>query len=193
MLSIKLKIIRFNLLEQYKSDFAPSALQNFEELHDSDLSIDTFSFYTSVSAVFSSRIEGEDIELDSFIKHKRLGIKYQPDYTRKIDDLYDAYKFAQQSKLFEKAVNQSHAILTKHILQKSGQGKYRTGNMFVLTKNGRIEYVAVAPEKVKDEMANFYKDIEILLKTELSFEESLFFASMIHLVFVKIHPFEDGN
>jgi Fic family protein len=35
--------------------------------------------------------------------------------------------------------------------------------------------------------------MEILLATDLSFDEIFFFASMLHLVFVKIHPFEDGN
>ena len=69
----------------------------------------------------------------------------------------------------------------------------RTGNMFVVTKYGKIEYAALAPEKVKSETKKFYADIETLLDTELSFEEVLFFASMLHLVFVKIHPFEDGN
>jgi len=190
---LKLHIIPSDLLEQYKTEFLETTLSNFDSLHESDLSIETFSFYTSVSAVFSSRIEGENIELDSFIKHKRLGVKYQPDYTRKIDDLYDAYQFAQQSNISQKTINQAHAVLTKHILQKSGQGRFRADNMFVLTKEGRIEYVAAAPEKVKDEMAKFSRDIETLLKIELSFEETLFFASLIHLVFVKIHPFQDGN
>ena len=69
----------------------------------------------------------------------------------------------------------------------------RTGNMFVVTKDGKIEYVAVAPDKVKSEIKKLYADIDTLLATELSFEEVLFFASMLHLVFVKIHPFEDGN
>jgi Fic family protein len=31
------------------------------------------------------------------------------------------------------------------------------------------------------------------LNTELSQEEVLYFGSYIHLVFVKIHPFQDGN
>ena len=193
MQHLKLHIIPTDLLKQYKSEFEATTLANFENLRDSDLSIENFSFYTSVSVVFSSRIEGEDIELDSFIKHKRYGIKYQPDYTRKIDDLYDAYQLAQRSLLSSKTVQDVHASLTKHILQKSGQGKFRTGNMFVLTKDGGIEYVAAVPEKVKTEMTRFYKDIETLINNELNFDEVLFFASMIHLVFVKIHPFEDGN
>ena len=166
---------------------------NFEALHDSELSIDSFSFYISVSAVFSSKIEGENIELDSFIKHKRFGAKYQPDYTQKIDDLYNAYLFAQKTKLSADALKDAHAQLTKHILQKAQQGKFRTGNMFVVTKDGRIEYVAAAPEKLKTEMKKLYADMETLLATDLSFEEVFFFAAMLHLVFVKIHPFEDGN
>jgi Fic family protein len=42
-------------------------------------------------------------------------------------------------------------------------------------------------------MEKFHNDIEILLKTKLSIEEVFFFASLIHLVFVKIHPWNDGN
>ena len=193
MMKIPLKIIPLDLSEQYKTGFDKTLKQSFEKLHDSELSMETFSFYTSVSAVFSSKIEGEDMELDSYIKHKRFGTKYQPNYTRKIDDLYDAYLYAQKNKLTPQTLEQAHAQLTKHILQKSQQGKFRTGNMFVVTKDGKIEYVAAAPDKVKTEMNKLYADIETLLATDLSFDEVLFFASLLHLVFVKIHPFEDVN
>lgn len=86
-----------------------------------------------------------------------------------------------------------YALLTKHILQPAQQGKIRSGNMFVVTKDGKIEYVAAAPEKVKQELDKLYADIDLLLNSELNFEEVLFFASIIHLMFVKIHPFENGN
>lgn len=187
------KILQTNLLKQYKKEFDKQTKQHFEKLHDSELSIQTFSFYTSVSVVFSSKIEGENIELDSFIKHKRFGTKYQPNYTRKIDDLYEAYLFAQKTKLSAGNLEKAHTLLTRNILQKSQQGKMRSGNMYVLTKEGNIEYAAVAPDKVRSEMKKFYADIETLHTVELSFEEVLFFASMLHFVFVKIHPFEDGN
>jgi Fic family protein len=193
MNKISLQIVQDDLLKEYKGKFKKAIQKKFEKLHDSELSIGTFSFYTSVSAVFSSRIEGEDIELDSFVKHKRFGVKYKPDYTRKIDDLYNAYLFAQKKKLTSKNIEQAHMMLTKHILQKSKQGKFRTGNMYVLTKDGRIEYVAASPEAVKKEMKKFYTDLKTLLETKLNFEETFFFAAMLHLVFIKIHPFEDGN
>lgn len=193
MHNINLQIIPTDLLERYKNDFNPFLEQQFEQLRDSELSIQSFSFYTSVSAVFSSKIEGENIDLDSYIKHKRLGAHFQPDYTRKIDDLYDAYLFAQENQLTPETLEKAHAQLTKRILQAAQQGRYRTGNMFVITKDGKIEYVAATPEKVKPEMKRLYADLETLLSAQLSFEEVFFFASMFHLTLVKIHPFEDGN
>ncbi|WP_294818945.1 Fic family protein [uncultured Flavobacterium sp.] len=165
----------------------------FENLRDSELSMNSFSFYTSVSAVFSSKIEGEEIELDSFIKHKRLGVEYQPHYTHKIDDLYGAYEFAQSNPLTPQNLMRTHALLTKNILPEKQQMQLRKGNMFVVTDDGRIEYVAAAPGEVPSEMAKFYADLDTLLEEELEFDQVFFFASMLHLVFVKIHPFDDGN
>src|SRR5690606_38879046 len=98
MPKLNLKIIPQNWLEEYISKVNNSAETNFNKLKDSDLSIENFSFYTSVSAVFSSKIEGEDIELDSYVKHKRFGAHFLPNYTRKIDDLYNAYLFAKENK-----------------------------------------------------------------------------------------------
>ena len=193
MEEIQFQILPVTLLKDYLQQIDKSAALNFENLKDSELSAKAFSFYISVSAVFSSKIEGEDIELDSFIKHKKLGVKFLPDYTQKIDDLYGAYLFAQKTPLNNTAVEKAHALLTKHILQQTARGKIRTGNMYVMTPEGRIEYVACSPAKVKTEIKKLYSDIAALVNAELSFEETLFFAALIHLVFVKIHPFDDGN
>jgi Fic family protein len=46
---------------------------------------------------------------------------------------------------------------------------------------------------VETEMKKFYADLTVLLETKMSIEEIFYFASMIHLVFVKIHPWNDGN
>src|ERR1700731_2598804 len=115
MEEIQFQILPVTLLKDYLHQIDKSAALNFENLRDSELSAKAFSFYISVSAVFSSKIEGENIELDSFIKHKKLGVKFLPDYTQKIDDLYGAYLFAQKTPLNNKAVEQAHALLTKHI------------------------------------------------------------------------------
>lgn len=108
-------------------------------MKDTELSTPNFCFYTSLSPVFSSKIEGESMDLESYIKHKRDGISFQPDSTKKIDDLYTSYSFAQANPLNEKSVKESHRLLSKHILDTNWQGKYRTKNMYVSTDDGRIE------------------------------------------------------
>ena len=65
--------------------------------------------------------------------------------------------------------------------------------MFVLTADGNIEYVAAGPALLKKLMKLFFADLATLISADLDFTEVLFFAALIHLVFVKIHPFEDGN
>jgi Fic family protein len=189
----KFEILTSSLLEEYNQLFEADFLKQYEKLTDSELSINTFSFYTSVSAVFSSKIEGEPIELDSYVKHKRFGIKFLPEYTRKIDDLYNAYQFAKTNPCCKENIEEVHKILTTHILPKNKQGRVRTGNMYVTTHDGRIEYVAASPFIVNTEMDKLYTDIKDLLSTRLNIQEVFYYAALIHLVFVKIHPFEDGN
>jgi Fic family protein len=193
MKNIHLSIIPTALLQAYCEATDEAHLLKYIDLQDSELSIHTFSFYTSVSAVFSSKMEGEPIELDSYVKHKRFGISFLPDYTRKIDDLYNTYQFAQNTAFTKKNLQAAHQMLTKHLLQKNKQGKIRTGNMYVTTPDGRIEYVAASPFEVKAEMEKFYKDLATLLKADLSVQEVFFYAAMLHLVLLKIHPFDDGN
>jgi hypothetical protein len=60
--------------------------------------------------------------------------------------------------------------------------------MYVSTPDGRIEYVATTPFEVKGEMEKIYNDIELLLNAESNIQEVFFFASMIHLVLIQIHP-----
>lgn len=181
------------MLQHYLQELPKGIDSIFNTLKDAELSTPNFSFYTSVASVFSSKIEGETIELDSYIKHKRDGISFQPDYTKKIDDLYEAYQFAQSNLLNEENVKQAHKLLSKHIVADVWQGKYRTQNMYVATDDGRIEYVAVQPQAISIEIRKFYTDIKYLLDKSMSTAEAFFYASMIHLVFVKIHPWNDGN
>ena len=188
-----MKIIPELLLEDYKKNFPLGLEEKFDSLHDADISAGTFSFYTSVASVFSSKIEGEEMELDSYIKYKKFGIEFLPDYTKKIDDLYDAYWFAKTSPLDKNTIGQAHILLGKNIVAKNQQGKHRVQNMFVTNDDGRIEYVAALPHQLEDEMVRLYDDMESLLKKQLSFSEIFYYASFIHLVFVKIHPWNDGN
>jgi Fic family protein len=189
----QLKILFPGTLTEFKKKATGNLSEKFESLTESELSIDDFSFYTSVAVVYSSRIEGEMIELDSYIKHKKFGIEFLPDYTRKVDDLYEAYQFAKKNPCNRLNIEKAHQFLTKNILPDSRQGKPRSSNMFVTTPDGKIEYVAAVPEIVAPELGKFYDDLKLLLAGNLDITEVFYFASMLHLVFVKIHPFDDGN
>lgn len=189
---MKLQLIKSDLLSEFLEKVGDLATA-FDSLKEAEISTESFSFYTSVASVFSSKIEGEEIELDSFIKHKTMGIEFLPDYTKKIDDLYDSYLFAQNNSLNEKNLTKAHALLSNHFLAKKYQGKLRNSNMFIATDEGKIEYVAISPFELKAEMDQFYTELAILLKQNMTAEEVFYYAAFIHLVFVKIHPWNDGN
>lgn len=181
------------MLDSYKEQMPKDLRAAFDALREAEISTDTFSFYTSVASVFSSKIEGEDIDLDSYIKHKAMGIEFRPDYTKKTDDLYNAYSFAKHNILTPQNISKAHALLAVNFVEEHRLGKFRLHNMYVATPDGKIEYVAASPYKVASEMQKLYNDIDTLLKIELNIEEVFYYAAFIHLVFVKIHPWNDGN
>jgi len=190
----KLKIIPVDLLDEYCRLVSDNLQASFDSLKDAEISTNNFSFYTSVSAIASSRIEGEQMDIDSYIKHKMLDIEYLPDLVQKTNDLYQAYLFAQQNPLIKVNLLKAHKIITAHLLPSAKQGALRTGNMVVMEHNtGRIQFEAAPGNEVSALLEYLWSDIEYLKKQALSVTKVFFFASFIHLVFVNIHPFEDGN
>ena len=172
-------------------DFSP--IGRIEKNKREQLPVDYFDFYNAVSSVYSSKIEGEDIDFDSFYKHKFLDVPYLSDYTKKSEDLFRAYEFIQKKKFTPKNVFKVHEIISKHLLPKNQRGKIRPNPMFVINEEDRIEYVACEPQLVKGELDKFFKQLNRLLKENISVIETFFYAAQIHLVFVKIHPMQDGN
>ena len=187
------KIIPTDLLTAFLQQVPNNLEAAFYNLKDAEISTENFSFYTSVSSVYSSKIEGENIELDSYIKHKKFGIQFLPDYTKKTDDLYSAYSFAKNNLLNKKNIIAAHKLITKNILAISKQGELRTQNMYVTNSEGSIEYVAASPDELNPAMENFYADVNTLIKKKLTVDEVFFYSALLHLVFVKIHPWNDGN
>jgi len=170
-----------------------SPLHKLNSIPQLELPVDYFQFYKSVSSVYSSKIEGEDIDFDSYFKHRFMNVKFQADYTKKADDLYSAYDFIDSNKLTLENVRKAHSILSSNLLPKDLQGFIRTNPMFVLNSNDQIEYVAASADSVKFELEKLFNDIELLQHKELNSYEIFYYDSLIHLVFVKIHPFQDGN
>lgn len=104
--------------------------------------VDYFKFYKSLSSVYSSKIEGEEIEFDSFFKHKFLNVDYKLGYTQKANDLYEAYEFIDEHLITLENVQEAHTIITRDLLPEQLQGQIRTNPMFDIYEKDRIEYVA---------------------------------------------------
>jgi len=190
---LDLQILSDRLLAQFKAVFTNRLDVVIDGLDKIETPVDYFRFYNSISTVYSSKIEGEEIDFDSYFKHKFLNVNYQPDYTKKSDDLFKAYEYIFENKLTFENLRVAHSILSTNLLPPAQQGAVRTNPMFVINSKDRIEYVAAAPEKLITELTRLFGDIEYLLSEQLSNAEVLYFASYIHLAFVKIHPFQDGN
>jgi len=190
---MEFKILTDRLFIDYKSKVIDSPLDKIDNLKKVEIPVDYFELYKSVSSVYSSKIEGEDIDFDSYYKHKFLKVKFKPDYTRKADDLFSAYDFIDDNPLNLKNVRKAHSVLSANLLPKSQQGLIRTNPMLVINSDDQIDYAAVSPEIVNQELDKLFHDIEMLVSNDLDAFEVFYYASLIHLVFVKIHPFQDGN
>ena len=159
-----------------------------------ELDAQIFKFYTSVAVISSSKIEGEQMEVDSYVKHKMQGIEYLPELVEKPNDLYRAYLFARENKLNTAAFLKSHAIISEHLLPLKWRGAFRQNEMVVMQhQTGRIQYEAAPYGIIEKEMKALWHDIGFLLEQKLDVEEVFYYASFIHLGLVNIHPFNDGN
>lgn len=187
------EIIKTELLAGFIEAIKELPLDKWSKTKKAEIPVDYFQFYKSVSSVYSSKIEGVDIDFDSYFKHKFLKVEFKPDYTRKADDLYAAYDFIDTNRLSIDNLKKAHSLITTNFLPVSQQGKIRNNSMFVLNSNDQIEYVAAEAKIVGDELDKLFRDVEKLLNADLNQHEVFYYASFFHLAFVKIHPFQDGN
>jgi len=152
-----------------------------------------FVYLTKASAVFSSNIESNSIDLNSFMNYELNKEKFKVGKEiDEIENLIEAYNFAQNNRLTEANMLECHKTLSDTLLIKSKRGQYRNEPIGVFGKSG-LAYLAIEPQHVKAKMNELFIDISELLNSELSKPEVFYFASIIHLVFVHIHPFSDGN
>ena len=187
-------LIKPQYFKQWKTMLDVNIQEEFSAIQKMELEPHSFTFYTSVSVMSSSKIEGEQMEIDSYVKHKVLNIEYLPELTEKPNDLYTAYLFARDHKLTQDNFLQAHQLIAAHLLPKNQQGIIRTSEMVVLEhKTGRIQYEAAPAAIVKERYKLLWKEIEMLLNATLTIEETFYYAAFIHLAFVNIHPFNDGN
>ena len=148
------------------------------------------SFDFAVSSVYSSSIEGNSMDLNSYFNYDpKAKISHEK---QEIDELILAYTFAKENPLNYKNLLKAHGILSQSFLEKFQQGHIRNNSVGVFGSLGLV-YLALESEKVEDELKLLLKEIELLIKSELSIPEIFYYASFLHLRLAHIHPFADGN
>ncbi len=179
----------YNTYRRSVGNEIPKLIENFDytENHGS------FEYLTKASAVYSSNIEGNSIDLNSYMNYELNKERFKKGKEiEEIEDLIEAYEFAQNNKLTEKNFLNCHKILSKTLLIKNKRGKYRIEPVGVFGRTG-LAYMAIEPEFVEKEMNKFFEDIKYLISSKLNEIEVFYFASLVHLRLVHIHPFRDGN
>jgi len=186
------RIIDRKYLDRYKESIGyeiPKLIKEFDFSENSG----GFEYMTKSSAVYSSNIEGNSIDLNSYMNYEMNKDKFKiGKEIEEIKDLIDAYRFAQSNELNEKNLLNCHKIFSNTLLIRSKRGKYRIEQLGVFGKSG-LAYMAVEPEFVVKEMKLFFQEISELIVSNLNEIEVFYFASLIHLKLAHIHPFRDGN
>jgi Fic family protein len=188
----QLKILKQDLFEKYKKHLNTDIETAFATVKNKPQTVEDFKFYLANSAVHSSNIEGNTVSFDTYLKASEFSLHLKTKEIKEIEDLIAAYQFAKENELTLENSLKAHEILTKSLLVKKERGKIRKMNVGVRS-GGRLIYLAVEPEFVNQELEKLFADISVLLETKMTTPEVFYYAALIHLVFVNIHPFVDGN
>lgn len=104
---------------------------------------------------------------------------------RQIDDLISAYEFAKNHAFTFDNVLAAHKILSANF---EVSDKYKAWA-------GELVYEGCKSEDLEGELQLLFEEIDRLKRTrkEFTLDQIFYYSSYVHLVFVNIHPFADGN
>lgn len=159
-----------------------------------NISIEDFEYYLINSSLYSSKIEGNTLDVNSFFRNKDSKNSTKIKEVQEIEDLVKAYQFATENKLTLSNFLLTHEIASQTFLPKNECGKIRKVQVGIRDSvSMRPVYMAVELEFIETEISKLFNDINFLLNAELSIKEVFYYASVIHLWIAFIHPFTDGN
>jgi len=128
----------------------------------------------------------------TYLKSSEFKLHLKSKEIKENEELNADYQFARENELTLGNILKAHEIQTQSILIKKELGKIRKVKAGMRSE-GRLIYLAIEPEHIKQELKKLFADISILLQSNLTTTEIFYYAAYIHLVFVNIHPFVDGN
>ena len=189
-----LKLISSKYLTEYSERVDRDWMKVYRSLSvKKDFTAEDFSFYLVTASVESSRIEGNTLSMDDYLRNTQFNVRSKPKEMAEINDLLEAYRYAADHKLTKKNFLHAHKLCSKTILElPAHRGKLRQSQVGIYG-SGKLVYMAIDYKELKKEFDKLFEDIAILMDRDLSYKEIFYYASMIHLLFEKIHPFADGN
>jgi hypothetical protein len=122
---MKTKLITSEYLNYYKSKQPISILKHFNKIKETVLNAESFGYNIAKSSVYSSMIEGNPIDFDSYLRYTNSGFNTKSKSFKEIQDLIYAYDFASKNSLTKKNILLAHKILSDNLLEEE---KYR-GNI----------------------------------------------------------------
>ena len=189
-----MKMLDRQYFDEYSSQFDIDVHACLAQLNKSPLQADHFEYLIEASAVYSSNIEGNTMDVNSFMNTKQASGTKSKEFNE-IVDLKKAYDFAREHPLTEQHLLEAHKILSRLILSPGNpgnQGTYRQNKVAVFSSRA-LQYMAVEHEHVPTEMKALFEAIDIVIAEKPDTQHALYFASLAHLNFAHIHPFMDGN
>lgn len=186
-----LQIIHSEFWAEYQAQQPITIEKRVKRLASKPLTPQNFKFYLLSSSCNSSLIEGSSMTEDDYLKLKEAKIISRD--VQEIDDMIAAYEFASKNAINTASFLEAHKMLSNSSgIADKYKGAYRDMPVGVFGGGVKV-YTGASPEIVADEMDKLMHDIDVLVQADLSYDEVFYYASMIHLVCVSIHPFADGN
>jgi len=157
-----MQILTDKFLQQYKNntDFS-EYINNFKKSSKGT----NFDYLNKSSSVFSSNIEWNSLDLNSFMNHKMN--KSTSKDVEEIENLISAYSFAQENELNEKTFLNTHTVSSKILLIKSRRWVYRNDKVWIFW-SWWLVYLAIEPEFVEREMRKLFDDILRIIRKKIN-------------------------
>ena len=189
------QLFSFDHLAAFKNTLTSDwSLDSVKSRPTIDFSSEDFEHYLLASSLYSSKIEGNTLDVNSFFYSRTKADTPKAKEVEEVENLVSAYRFATGKPLTESNFLKTHKILSKTLLPSKEQGNYRSEQVGIRDAGTlKLVYLAVEPEFVKAEMNKLFVDIKQLISLTLSDAEIVYSAGMLHLWLAKIHPFGDGN
>lgn len=146
------------------------------------------------SAVYSSQVEGSKVTMDEFVATMEV-TKGTPRLRsiREVHDLVLAYEFAGSRTLNTKNLLEAHTIASATVIGNANdRGAWRSKGVKVGNALVTI-YMAPHQSLVPGLMTSLMAEVRALMGRKLDLTETFYYAALLHLAFVKVHPFIDGN